>query len=182
MGEAYAKMALGIERPRIAQLNIGSEEAKGTGMVKAVREMLGTLPGINYTGYIEGRDVFEGAADVIVTDGFVGNTMLKLAEGMARSFFKAIAQEVFEADMELAIKLGPVVEGLKKKNDYHEYGGAPLLGVNGGCIICHGSSERRTIKNAVRAACELVRSGVNQQIIERVAAIDEMAGRGVLAD
>lgn len=182
MAEAYAKMALGIERPRIAQLNIGSEEAKGTGMVKAVREMLGTLPGINYTGYIEGRDVFEGAADVIVTDGFVGNTMLKLAEGMARSFFKAIAQEVFEADMELAIKLGPVVEGLKKKNDYHEYGGAPLLGVNGGCIICHGSSERRTIKNAVRAACELVRSGVNQQIIERVAAIDEMAGRGALAD
>lgn len=175
MAEIYAKRVLGIESPRVALLNIGSEEAKGTVMVKSVRDMIRGIHDLNYTGYIEGREVFEGGADVIVTDGFVGNTMLKLAEGFAKSLFKAIAHEVFEADPDLAMKLQPVVESLMKKNDYHEYGGAPLLGVNGACIICHGSSEARTIRAAVRAAREFVASGVNDAIIERVSAIDEHA-------
>lgn len=175
MAEIYAKRVLGIDSPRVALLNIGSEEAKGTVMVKSVRDMIRGIHDLNYTGYIEGREVFEGGADVIVTDGFVGNTMLKLAEGFAKSLFKAIAHEVFEADPDLAMKLQPVVESLMKKNDYHEYGGAPLLGVNGACIICHGSSEARTIRAAVRAAREFVASGVNDAIIERVSAIDEHA-------
>ena len=175
MAKIYAKKVLGIESPRVALLNIGSEEAKGTGMVKAVRDMIRDIHDLNYTGYIEGREVFEGGADVIVTDGFVGNTMLKLAEGFAKSLFKAIAHEVFEADPDLAMRLQPVVESLMKKNDYHEYGGAPLLGVNGGCIICHGSSEARTIRAAVRAAKEYVDARVNEAIIERVSEIDEHA-------
>lgn len=175
MAEIYAKKVLGIASPRVALLNIGSEEAKGTVMIKSVRDMIRGIHDLNYTGYIEGREVFEGGADVIVTDGFVGNTMLKLAEGFAKSLFKAIAHEVFEADPDLAMKLQPVVESLMKKNDYHEYGGAPLLGVNGACIICHGSSEARTIRAAVRAAREYVAAGVNAAIIERVSAIDEHA-------
>lgn len=173
MAEIYAQRVLGIQSPRVGLLNIGSEEAKGTESIKAVRNMLRVIEDLNYIGYIEGRDVFEGTADVIVTDGFVGNTMLKLAEGFAKSLFKAIAHEVFEADPDLAMRLQPVVEQLMKKNDYHEYGGAPLLGVNGGCIICHGSSEARTIRAAIRAAREYVAAGVNQAIIERVSAIDE---------
>lgn len=175
MAETYASHVLGIEDPRVALLNIGSEEAKGTGLVKSVRAMLHNIPDLNYTGFIEGRDVFARGADCVITDGFVGNTMLKLAEGLAKALFSAIAQEVFDHDPELALRLQPVVQGLVKKNDYHEYGGAPLLGINGTCLICHGSSKARTIKNAVRAAAECVRSGVNEAIIQRVAAIDEHA-------
>jgi glycerol-3-phosphate acyltransferase PlsX len=112
---------------------------------------------------------------VVVTDGFVGNAMLKLAEGLASSLFKAITHEVFEADTDLALRLQPIMQDFIRRNDYHEYGGAPLLGVNGHCIICHGSSEARTIKAAVRVAREIVNAKVNDAIIERVAAIDEHA-------
>ncbi len=181
MAETYARRVLGIERPRIAQLNIGSEEAKGTGMVKAVRAMLHSIEEINYIGYIEGRDIFEGVADVVVTDGFVGNTMLKLAEGLAKSIMKVVAHEVFAADPDLALQLQPVMEQIKKKNDYHEYGAAPLLGVNGTCMICHGSSEARTIRSAIRVAREYVRASVNEGIVQRVAEIDECAPEAMLA-
>jgi glycerol-3-phosphate acyltransferase PlsX len=177
MAEAFARRVLGVEAPRVAQINIGSEEAKGTGLIKRVRAMLHDIDDLNYTGYVEGRYIFDRAADVVVTDGFVGNTMLKLAEGLAKSLFKAIAHEVFEADVDLAMRLEPVMKGFMKRNDYHEYGGAPLLGVNGACMICHGSSEARTIRSAVRAAREFVNAHVNDAIIERVAAIDEGAAR-----
>lgn len=177
MAEAYAKHVVGIARPRVAQLNIGAEEAKGTGMVKAVRNMLHAIEELNYVGYVEGRELFDGVVDVVVTDGFVGNTMLKLAEGLAKSLFKAIALEVFEADPDLAMRLQPVVGSLMKKNDYHEYGGAPLLGVNGVCMICHGSSEARTIKAAIRVARDYVKAQVNDAIVARVAEIDERAAR-----
>lgn len=172
MAGVYAERVLGIERPRIAQMNIGSEEAKGTGMIKQVRDILRTIPGMNYIGYIEGRDLFEGAADVVVTDGFVGNTMLKLAEGLSISIFKMLFHEVMATDPELAMRLEPVLKQLFKKNDYHEYGGAPLLGVNGVCVICHGSSEARTIRNAIRNAREYVKAGVNHAIVERLGALD----------
>lgn len=176
MAEQYAASVLGIERPRIALMNIGSEEGKGTGMIREVRDLLRTTPDINYTGFIEGRELFEGHADVVVTDGFVGNTMLKLAEGMAKSLFKAIGHEVFEADPDLAVRLQPVVEGLIKKNDYHEYGGAPLLGVRGVCVICHGSSEARTIRNAICNARVYVNSRVNDAIVSRLQQLNEYGG------
>ncbi len=173
MAEQYSAKVLGVDRPRIALMNIGSEEAKGTEMIKSVRAALANTPHLNFVGYIEGRDLFEGVADVVVTDGFVGNTMLKLAEGMAKSLFKGIAQAVSEADMDLAMKLQPILGGLIKKNDYHEYGGAPLLGVNGVCMICHGSSQARTITNAIRNSMEYVKAGVNQGIVERLAQLNE---------
>ncbi|MEO1130371.1 MAG: phosphate acyltransferase PlsX [Planctomycetota bacterium] len=173
MAETYAQKVVGIETPRVALLNIGSEEGKGTGMIREVRELLRATPGMNCIGYIEGRDLFEGKADVVVTDGFVGNITLKLAEGLAKSLFSTIAQEVFETDPDLAIELQPVMASLFKKNDYHEYGGAPLLGVRGVCIICHGSSQARTITNTIKHARDYVSQGVNDAIVRRLKEIDE---------
>jgi glycerol-3-phosphate acyltransferase PlsX len=158
----------------VAQMNIGSEEAKGTGLTKETRDLLKATPGINYIGYIEGRDFFDGAADVVVTDGFVGNTLLKMAEGLARSLFAAIAHEIFTHDPDLALRLEPVVKAIYAKNDYHEHGGAPLLGVNGGMIIAHGSSEPRTIRAAIRKMREFVASGVNAAITARLAEVASM--------
>ncbi len=169
MAEVFANRALGIEEPRVAVMNIGSEEAKGTGLVKATSDMLRRTPGINYVGYIEGREFFEGAADVVVTDGFTGNTVLKVSEGFARSFFKAMAEAVFEHDAELGLALQPVMQSFFSKKDYHELGGAPLLGVNGLCMIAHGSSEARTIRSAIRTCKELVIAHVNDAIIDRLA-------------
>jgi glycerol-3-phosphate acyltransferase PlsX len=169
MAEVVARRVVGIESPRVAQLNIGAEEGKGTEMIRRVRGMLETTPGLNYIGYIEGRDLFEGVADVVITDGFVGNTMLKLAEGLAKSIIKSILHEILTEAPEVAMELEPVLKGLAKKNDYHEYGGAPLLGVNGVCVICHGSSKARTIANAIRNTRELVEKQVNAAIVERLA-------------
>jgi glycerol-3-phosphate acyltransferase PlsX len=171
MADTYARHVLKIERPRVAQMNIGSEEAKGTDLIKATRDLLKATPGLNYIGYIEGRDFFDGAADVIVTDGFVGNTLLKMAEGMAKALFNAIAHEIFTINPELALQLEPVVKQIYKKNDYHEHGGAPLLGVNGGFIIAHGSSEPRSIRAAIRKMREFVESGVNAAIVARLAEV-----------
>lgn len=171
MAETYARLALGIEKPRIAQLSIGSEAGKGTRMIREVRAALEQAPGLNYIGYIEGREVFEGAADVVVTDGFVGNSMLKLSEGLAAGLLRSIVREVMEYDASLAAKLQPVLHSMKKKNDYHEHGAAPLLGVNGVCMICHGSSEPRTIVSAIRSTRDYLKNDVNQAIINRLADI-----------
>jgi phosphate acyltransferase len=169
MAEAYARKVLKIESPRVAQLNIGSEEAKGTGLIKQTRDLLKATPGMNYIGYIEGRDLFDNAADVVVADGFVGNTVLKMAEGLAKSLFAAIAHELFVTDPDLAMRLQPVVKQIYAKNDYHEHGGAPLLGVNGTFMIAHGSSEARTIRAAIRKMREFVACGVNETIVQRLA-------------
>jgi len=176
MAETYARRTLGIERPRVAMMNIGSEEAKGTGIIREARAMIRATPGMRDIGYIEGRDLFEGAADVVVTDGFTGNTLLKMAEGLARSLFAAIAHEIFTIDPELGLRLEPVVKQIYKKNDYHEYGGAPLLGVNGACMIAHGSSEPRTIRSAIRACLAFVRSGVNEAVVRRLEEVAPAVG------
>jgi glycerol-3-phosphate acyltransferase PlsX len=156
-------------------MNIGSEEAKGTDLIKETRDLLRATPGINYIGYIEGREFFEGAADVVVTDGLVGNTLLKAAEGMAKAMFKAIAGHLIEHDIELALKFEGVIKGLYKKHDYHEHGGAPLLGVNGGCFIAHGSSEARTIRAAIRNCRAFVAAGINAKIVARLEEVERHA-------
>lgn len=168
MADELARDVLGIKKPRVALMNIGSEEGKGTGIIKEARDLLKSTPDLNYIGYIEGRDFFEGAADVVVTDGLVGNTLLKAAEGMARSLFKAIAAEIIEQDPLLALKFEPIVKAIYAKNDYHEHGGAPLLGVNGACFIAHGSSEARSIRAAIRNCRAFVRAGVNDRIVRRL--------------
>lgn len=171
MSEAYARCVLKIDRPRVALMNIGSEEAKGTGIIKQTRELLERTPGINFIGYVEGRDFFDGVADVIVTDGFVGNSMLKMAEGLAKSLFAAIAREISELDPELAKRFKPMVQQIYSKNDYHELGGAPLLGVNGTMVIAHGSSEPRTIRASIRNSFQYLRANVNAEIIKRLAEV-----------
>ncbi|CAG0956063.1 glycerol-3-phosphate acyltransferase PlsX [Phycisphaerales bacterium] len=172
MADVLARRVLRIANPRVALMNIGSEEAKGTGLIKQTRDLLKATPGLNYIGYIEGRDFFDGVADVVVTDGLVGNTLLKAAEGMAKSLFKAIATELLEYDVSLVAKFEPVVKRIYAKNDYHEHGGAPLLGVNGACFIAHGSSEARTIRAAIKNCRTFVRAGVNEAIVERLAEIE----------
>jgi glycerol-3-phosphate acyltransferase PlsX len=171
MAAIYAEQALGIKKPRVAQMNIGSEEGKGTELIRAVNDLFRATPGLNYIGYIEGRDLFDGAADVVVTDGFVGNTLLKMAEGLAKSLFGAIAHEIFTEAPELGLQLEPVFKQIYRKNDYHEYGGAPLLGVNGGCVIAHGSSEARTIRAAIRNSRAYINAGVNEAIVRRLAEV-----------
>lgn len=169
MAEVYANKIHGVESPRIGVMNIGSEASKGSGLAKGAADLLRNTPDINFVGFVEGRDFFAGKADVIVTDGFLGNTLLKMAEGMAKSLFQAIATEIYEQDPALAVKFEPVVKTIYKKNDYHEHGGAPLLGVNGVMMIAHGSSESRTIKNAIRKTIEYVNGHINDAIVERLA-------------
>lgn len=172
MADTYAKHILGMENPRVALMNIGSEEAKGSDLVKGARDLLRETPNINYIGFVEGRDFFAGAADVIITDGFVGNTVLKMAEGMAKSLFEAIASEIFDLDPDLALQFEPVVKQIYAKNDYHEYGGAPLLGVNGAMMIAHGSSQPRTITAAIRNSKVFVKTAVNEVIVARLEEIE----------
>ncbi len=172
MGDVYARQILGIRTPRVALMNVGGEEAKGTADMKQARDLLRRAEGLNFTGYIEGRAVFDGEADVVITDGVVGNVMIKLAEGLSSGIFKALAREVFEIDPELAMRLEPVVKSLYAKHDYHEYGGAPLLGVNGVCLISHGSSVARTMTNAIIRARQFVLSRVNDAITTRLAAME----------
>lgn len=170
MGCVYASQVLGIQNPRVALMNVGGEEQKGTQEVRDARDLLRATENINFQGFVEGRGVFNGEADVVITDGIVGNVMLKLAEGLSSGIFKALAKEVFAIDPQLASRLEPVVKSLYSKYDYHEYGGAPLLGVNGVCLISHGSSIARTITNAIMRAHNFVDLGVNETIVNRLAA------------
>ncbi len=173
MGQVYAEQMLGIERPRVALMNVGGEEQKGTAFMKEARDLLRASSGLHFMGYIEGRAVFDGEADVVVTDGIVGNVMLKLAEGLSAGIFKAIAREVFKIDPELAARFEPVVKRIYAKHDYHEHGGAPVLGVNGTCMISHGSSVARTITNAVLRSKQLAQSRVNRLISDRLGLMQE---------
>ncbi len=166
MASVFARATLGLENPRVAVMNIGAEEGKGSELVRETADLIRQMPDVQFIGFVEGRDFFDNKADVIITDGFVGNTVLKMAEGLAKSLFTAIAQEVFEADPELAVKFEPIVKQIYAKNDYHEHGGAPLLGVNGTCIIAHGSSEARTIRAAIRNTKAIVEARVNDRILE----------------
>ncbi|HYE02356.1 MAG TPA: hypothetical protein VD963_03870, partial [Phycisphaerales bacterium] len=175
MAETYARTALGIASPRVAQMNIGSEEGKGTDLIRQTHELLKATPGLDYVGFIEGRDFFDGAADVVVTDGFVGNTLLKMAEGLARGLFSALAQEIFTQAPDLALQLEPVLKAFYQKKDYHEFGGAPLLGVNGVCVIAHGSSEARTIRSAIRNCRNYFSASLNDAIVARLAEVRSVA-------
>jgi glycerol-3-phosphate acyltransferase PlsX len=164
----YAKKVLGIENPRVGIMSIGSEDAKGNEIVKSAREMIKADPAINFRGNIEGRDIFKGICDVAVCDGFVGNVILKLTEGLVDGLFRAIKHELVQEKLRLAMQFKPVMMRIYQKYDYNEYGGAPLLGVNGTAIICHGSSTSRTIKNAVLASKRFYNANVNERIIERL--------------
>jgi glycerol-3-phosphate acyltransferase PlsX len=168
MGSVYTRRVLGIDKPRVGLLSVGGEEQKGTEALKRTRDLLREDPNVEFIGYVEGRAIFDGICDVVVSDGVTGNVMIKLAEGLSAGIFKRIKAKVTGLDPELAKQFGGVVKELYAEYDYHEYGGAPLLGVNGGVLICHGSSKAITIRNAVAAARRFVELGVNDRITELV--------------
>lgn len=168
MAGAYAHAVCGVESPRVGLLSIGEEDAKGTTTVKEARKLMRDEPQINFVGNVEGRDLFKGVVDVVVCDGFVGNIVLKFTEGMAEGLFQTILAELQEFAPGLLEQFKPVMKKIYQKHDWQEYGGAPLLGVGGYCLICHGKSDSRAIKNAIRVGKQLVNSGVNSKIIQRI--------------
>ena len=169
MAGSYAQALAGVENPRVGLLSIGEEDAKGTTMVKQARKLMRDEPQINFVGNVEGRDLFKGVVDVVVCDGFVGNIVLKFTEGMAEGLFQTILAELQEFAPDLLDQFKPVMKKMYQKHDWREYGGAPLLGVGGYCLICHGRSDALAIKNAIRVGKQLVNSGVNPKIVEKIA-------------
>jgi glycerol-3-phosphate acyltransferase PlsX len=168
MATVYSQLILGIPRPRIGLMSIGEEDAKGNEIVKRTREMLKSDARMNFIGNIEGRDIFRGVCDVVVCEGFVGNVILKLTEGAVEGLFRAIKNELMQEKPRLALKFKPIIMRVYQKHDYNEYGGAPLLGINGTALICHGSSKARTIRNAVFAAKKYYTQKINDKIAERL--------------
>jgi glycerol-3-phosphate acyltransferase PlsX len=166
MAKMYSKHVLGIENPRVGIMSIGQEEGKGDEIVKKARELMKSDANLSFIGNIEGRDIFKGVCDVAVCDGFVGNVILKLTEGVVDGLFKAIKHELGQEKLLLVMKFKPVMKRIYKKYDYNEYGGAPLLGVNGTALICHGASESRTIKNAIMTAKAFHTKKINDKITE----------------
>jgi glycerol-3-phosphate acyltransferase PlsX len=169
MGEIYSRLVYHTQNPRVGILSIGEEEHKGNELTRAAAELLKLIP-FNFIGNVEGRDLYTGKADVIVCDGFIGNVALKVSEGMV-DVFKHMLQESLAAT--LTRKIGYLLsrsayKDFKKRVDYSEYGGAPLLGVKGVVIICHGRSNDNAIRNAIRVACESVTEDVNDRIAAEI--------------
>jgi glycerol-3-phosphate acyltransferase PlsX len=170
MASAYAQAACNIEKPRVGLLSIGEEDAKGTTVVKDARKLMREEPLINFVGNVEGRDLFKGVIDVVVCDGFVGNTILKFTEGLSEGLFQQIVAELQTSSPHLLEPFKPILKKIQHAHDWQEYGGAPLLGVGGYCMICHGRSDGRAIKNAIRVGKQLLASGVNEKIVAQIAA------------
>ena len=168
MCSVYARHILGLELPRVGVMSIGEENVKGTELVKQAGQLIRDDRRVNFVGNVEGRDLFRDTCDVIISDGFVGNIVLKLTEGLAEGLFKVIQRQLASEHPELAQQFQPIIERVWAKHDYSEYGGAPLLGVNGVCIICHGSSNHRAIRNAVSVARRFIEGRVNSVIVEHL--------------
>ncbi len=164
MGDAYAKEIMKISKPRLALLSNGEEECKGNELTKEAHQLMKQIP--SFVGNAEGRDIFNGEVDVLVCDGFDGNVILKACEGVAMAIIQILKNEIKQS---LVSKIGallmkPSFKRLKKHIDWQEYGGAPLLGVNGCVIISHGKSDARAIKNAIFQAINFSESNINQTI------------------
>ncbi len=174
MGCAFAELVFHRQRPRVGLLSIGEEGGKGNTLVKKTHELLQNS-GLNYIGNVEGRDIFSGEVDVIVCDGFVGNVCLKVSEGLAEVILTMLGEEIRKS---LPARIGYRLAGrafarFRKRVDYAEYGGAPLLGLNGTGVICHGRSNAKAIANAIGVAEELVAHRVNDRISAMLASAQE---------
>jgi glycerol-3-phosphate acyltransferase PlsX len=172
MGHYYAQMLFGIEAPRVGLLSIGEEEGKGNVFTKETFRVMKEA-GLNFMGNAEGRDIYNGNADVVVCDGFIGNVVLKASESLAEMMRNLIREEITST---MTRKVGAFLargafDGVKKRTDYAEYGGAPLLGVKGGCIISHGRSNAKAVKNAVRVARDFANSRVDTKIREKISVL-----------
>ncbi|MEM8875699.1 MAG: phosphate acyltransferase PlsX [Planctomycetota bacterium] len=170
MASAYFEATTGKTDARVGLLNIGSEDGKGTAMVKETRKLLRDAKGVNFIGNVEGRGLFRGECDVVITDGFVGNIVLKFAEGLFEGLFATVKKELAVESEDLVERFKPVMGRIAHDLDWQEYGGAPLLGVGGYFLIGHGASDARAIRNTIRAGKKAVASNVNETIIQRIAA------------
>jgi glycerol-3-phosphate acyltransferase PlsX len=175
MGEIYARAIFGYASPRVGILSIGEEEHKGNELTKATTPLLKDLP-INFIGNVEGRDLYSGDVEVVVCDGFIGNVALKVSEGLVETI-----RHILKSSLEATItrKIGyalskPAFQDFRKRLDYSEYGGAPLLGVQGCTIVCHGRSNSNAIKNAIRVAAEFSSAGVTQQIEQEMTRLRDL--------
>lgn len=166
MGSIMSTVVCGNPRPRIGLLSIGEEKSKGNDLIVEAHNILQEDQSLNFYGNIEGRDILKGVADVVVTDGFVGNIVLKFAESvegfLTTSLRRQISTNLFSRAG--AILMAPFLKRLRNNFDYTEYGGAPLLGINGTCIICHGESSRKAIRKALKVAHEMIQKNLNQKI------------------
>jgi glycerol-3-phosphate acyltransferase PlsX len=172
MGEMYARSVLKVERPRVGLLSIGEEEGKGNELTREAFPLLKQLP-INFLGNVEGRDIYNGHVDVIVCDGFVGNVALKASEGLARLVRDSLRESLTST---VTAQVGALLSrkafnAFKKRLDHSEYGGAPLLGLRGVCIVGHGSSNDRAIMNGIRVAAEFAQANVNAHIEQGLAGL-----------
>ena len=180
MGEIYYRTIFGVRRPRVALLSIGEEEMKGNELTREAFNRLKQNTSVNFVGNVEGRDVFRGNVDVIVCDGFIGNVALKISEGVAEHIGGMLKKAIKSS---LASQIGYALSrrafnDFRKRTDYSEYGGAPLLGVRGITIIGHGRSNANAVKNAIRVAAEMCRSRVNEKIEQELSAATAVAARG----
>ena len=170
MGAAYAECVLGRKNPEIGLMSNGTEEEKGNALTKETRALLSDVPSINFRGNVEGHDLFHNPPDVVVCDGFVGNVLLKTCESLAHAIFAMMKRELLSG---IRTKIGaalakPAFKRVHKATNADEYGGMPLLGVNGVTIIAHGGASAYAMKNALRMACETIQHSVNPHIIDAV--------------
>jgi phosphate acyltransferase len=170
MGSAYAKAVLGMPNPRVATLSVGEEETKGNSQVLEAAKLLKQAP-VNFIGNVEGKDLFHNLADVVVVDGFVGNVVLKMGEGFVSDFYKVLKDAFLSGGV--VAKIGALLSSkalrkMKKRFDYETYGGAPLLGLRGNCIVTHGRATRNVIKHAIHAAAVEAEHDVVGKITELV--------------
>ena len=174
MGSVYSRHVLGYKNPSIGLMSIGGEDVKGTDLTKEVFKML-KRSALNFRGNIEGHDLFAHPVEVVVCDGFVGNVILKTCESVGDAIFKWLKHELMKSKVRMAgaYLAQKAFRAIKKKVNYEEYGGSPLLGVNGICIIAHGASTPLAIKNALRVATESIEQQVNPHIVEEVRRYNE---------
>jgi glycerol-3-phosphate acyltransferase PlsX len=170
MGEAYVRRLLGIQQPRVGLLSNGEEASKGTPLTRSAFELL-RASDLQFVGYVEGKDIFSGDVEVVVTDGFTGNVVLKTSEGTAMAVAGLIRSAVQRAGLSEklgAILLRPTLAGLRKVVDYAEYGGAPVLGVNGVAVVAHGRSQAKAVKNALKAALSTSEAELQAELAARL--------------
>jgi len=174
MGSVYSRHVLGYERPTVGLMSIGDEDVKGSDLTKEVFKML-KRSALNFRGNIEGHDLFGDPVEVVVCDGFVGNVILKTCESVASAIMRWLKHELMRSKVRMAgaYLAQNAFRAIKKKTNYEEYGGMPLLGVNGICIIAHGASTALAIKNALRVAAESIEQQVNPHIVEEVRRYNE---------
>ncbi len=177
MGLVFAREALGVVAPRVGVMNIGSEDGKGNEVVRETHQLISAGPvRESFIGNVEGRDLFNGIVDVVICEGFVGNVILKVSEGMASMVMKSLTERVLGSLQAERGQAASAIQEVGKIFEYNEVGGAPLLGIDGICIISHGSSDARSIRNAIRTSAMMKERGVNPKITQTLAAHPESAG------